>query len=146
MIESKNFPCQALTKHTPDLTLWAVRFQNAQTLISCGSSGSLFSHSSKLSQSTSITSTSGVEKTIRNIAIAPSGEYYATCSFDSTITVHEAQQEHQDYDSVITTLSGHGRIPEINGKDNEVKSLCYSPDSSLLASAGRDKTVCLSCI
>ena len=69
-------------------------------------------------------------RTIRSLAFHPSGALLAAASFDGTVAV--GRRESGGEWEVFATLEGH---------ENEVKCVSWSPNGQLLATCGRDKTV-----
>eukprot|EP00924_Labyrinthula_sp_SR-Ha-C_P015435 snap_masked-scaffold_84-processed-gene-0.12-mRNA-1 protein AED:0.01 eAED:0.03 QI:0/-1/0/1/-1/1/1/0/338 len=68
-------------------------------------------------------------KTIRCLEFSPNGKYLATVSFDATVLVYLIEGKSFE---LIANLEGH---------ENEVKSLAWNRDGSMLASASRDKSI-----
>lgn len=78
-------------------------------------------------------------RTIRCIRFSNNGKYIAAASFDSTIVVYaketqEVEGRMTNVWEIAATLEGH---------ENEVKSIAWSPDDSVLASCSRDKSIWL---
>jgi len=74
-------------------------------------------------------------KTVRSVAWAPSGEKFATASFDANIGVWERRQADDDEERTWECASS------LEGHETECKCVAYSPTGTLLASCSRDKTV-----
>ena len=73
-------------------------------------------------------------RTIRSCEFSKCGRYLATASFDSTTVVWEKgknEEQHITWNA-IATLEGH---------ENEVKCVSWSPDGKYLATCSRDKSV-----
>lgn len=87
------------------------------------------------------------KKTVRTVAWKPQSEYPALAlgSFDSTISIWG--QESDSYDDYTTTFNtdnnddGWELMAIIEGHENEIKSVSWSPSGEFLASCSRDKTV-----
>ncbi|KAH7345767.1 WD40 repeat-like protein [Rhizoctonia solani] len=85
----------------------------------------------------------GHTRTVRAIAWAPGGKTLAVGSFDSTISIWE-RSGGDDEGGVngIDQPSGEWEmVSQLEGHENECKSLAYSHSGTLLASCSRDKSV-----
>ncbi|QRV81894.1 WD40 repeat protein [Ceratobasidium sp. AG-Ba] len=78
------------------------------------------------------TISTGHTRTIRAIAWAPGGKTLAVGSFDSNVSVWEESAEAAGEWEMVSQLEGH---------ENECKSVAYSHSGTLLASCSRDKSV-----
>lgn len=77
-------------------------------------------------------------KTIRCVDFDPTGRLLAACSFDGSISIwllpRTANGSASKQPKCLTSLEGH---------ENEVKGVAFSPTGRLLATCGRDRTVWL---
>ncbi|KAI9471163.1 Cytosolic iron-sulfur protein assembly protein [Coemansia sp. RSA 989] len=72
------------------------------------------------------------KRTVRSVVFEPTrGESLATASFDGTTAIWSREPGEEAHEC-IATLEGH---------ENEVKSVAWSPSGQLLATCGRDKSV-----
>jgi WD40 repeat protein len=76
----------------------------------------------------------GVQRTVRCCAWDRHGKYLALASFDGTTSIWSLVGAEWE---CVSTLEGH---------ENEVKSVAWSPVSDMLATCGRDKTVWIWCV
>lgn len=93
----------------------------------------------KITFSHNTTVPTGHAKTVRALAWSPSGETFATASFDSNIGIW-GQEDGED-DSGIGNKKEWECMSLLEGHETECKSVAYSSSGTLLASCSRDKTV-----
>jgi WD40 repeat protein len=99
-------------------------------------------HNYRFTPATTIST--GHTRTVRAIAWAPGGKSLAVGSFDSTITVWERSTEagSEGEDDGENKASGEWQmVSQLEGHENECKSVAYSHSGTLLASCSRDKSV-----
>ena len=95
--------------------------------------------SEKVTFSHNTTIPTGHAKTVRSLAWSPSGETFATASFDSNIGIWS--QEESGEDSDIGNAKEWECMSLLEGHETECKSVAYSHTGTFLASCSRDKTV-----
>ncbi|CAE6339659.1 unnamed protein product [Rhizoctonia solani] len=99
-------------------------------------------HDYRFNLATSIST--GHTRTVRTIAWAPGGKSLAVGSFDSTISVWERttedDSEGKEHGSDHPS-SEWEMVSQLEGHENECKSVAYSNSGTLLASCSRDKSV-----
>ncbi|CEP60690.1 iron-sulfur cluster assembly protein CIA1 LALA0_S01e16732g [Lachancea lanzarotensis] len=76
------------------------------------------------------------KKSVRSVAFRPHSSILAAGSFDSTISIWGREDSNDLQDSQETEL-----LAIIEGHENEVKSVAWSPSGEFLASCSRDKSV-----
>ena len=84
----------------------------------------------------------GHKRTVRQVAWSPSGEMFATASFDSSVGIWERVQPTADGDEPAAAADGEWDCSgTLEGHDSECKAAAFSHNGSLLASCSRDKSV-----
>jgi WD40 repeat protein len=73
-------------------------------------------------------------RTIRSCEWSPDNRKIASASFCGIVSIWETQNNQRTVWDQLASLEGH---------ENEVKSVCWSPDGKFLASCGRDKKIWL---
>ncbi|CAE6366919.1 unnamed protein product, partial [Rhizoctonia solani] len=149
------FPLNFMTGHED--RAWQVAWNpDAPILASCSTDKTvrLYSYSTPSSDSTddlhdyrfnlATSISTGHTRTVRTIAWAPGGKSLAVGSFDSTISVWErsAEDDGEGGEHGGDQPSGEWEmVSQLEGHENECKSVAYSHSGTLLASCSRDKSV-----
>ncbi|TFK20648.1 WD40 repeat-like protein [Coprinopsis marcescibilis] len=79
-------------------------------------------------------------KTVRALAWAPSGETFATASFDSNVGVW-AQEKDEDDEGQAALNADWECVGTLEGHETECKSVAFSCNGNLLATCSRDKSI-----
>lgn len=80
----------------------------------------------------------GQQRTIRNLSWSPCGHFIASVSFDGTCAIWEHSKEDQERQGMEMQWE---LIVQLEGHENEVKSVCWNHEGTLLATCGRDKSI-----
>ncbi|KAG9125408.1 Cytosolic iron-sulfur protein assembly protein [Ceratobasidium sp. 392] len=104
-----------------------------------GSNSANQDHDYRFAPATTIAT--GHTRTVRAIAWAPGGKSLAVGSFDSNVSIWERSAADSDNEGEGQPSGEWEMVSQLEGHENECKSVAYSHGGTLLASCSRDKSV-----
>lgn len=81
------------------------------------------------------------DRTVRCISWHPSGNIFASASFDSCIGIWKQITNNEDGSMIAKNMIEYECIELLEGHENEVKSVAWQSSGILLASCSRDKSI-----